>query len=133
MGYIIFKRHKAMTSFAQKFYNAVRGAEKTVLEDGTVELRDKKGQLHSGRFDEPAVTKPDGTLEWWNHGQRHRSLPTAGAPSLIDWGPFPAVINPDGSYEIWRKGELKGTGQDEKSAAKPAAPKKPGAGDSFRL
>jgi hypothetical protein len=43
---------------------------------------------------EPAVYRPDGGLEWWENGERHRA---AG----------PAIENPNGSREWWVKGKKK--------------------------
>lgn len=43
---------------------------------------------------EPAVYRPDGGLEWWEEGERHR----VGGP---------AIENPDGTKEWWIKGQKK--------------------------
>ncbi len=52
---------------------------------GIVTWRRPDGVLH--RTDGPAVTWPDGTLEWWQHGKVHRE-------------DGPAYVHPDGT-EAW--------------------------------
>ena len=49
------------------------------------------GELH--RTDGPAITRPDGTQEWWLNGRRHRE-------------DGPAVTRPDGTQEWWLNGWL---------------------------
>jgi hypothetical protein len=49
------------------------------------------GQLH--REDGPAVIRPNGVTEWWQHGQLHR---TDG----------PAYQAPNGFHTWWRRGRI---------------------------
>lgn len=73
----------------------------TTRSDGTVEWRNPQGELHRAG-DQPAITYPDGTQEWWQHGQHHRA------------GDQPATISPDGSMS-WHK-----HGQTHRDADQPA-------------
>ena len=43
---------------------------KTILENGTIEYTNSKGQLH--REDGPAIEYANGDKEWYLNGQRHR-------------------------------------------------------------
>jgi hypothetical protein len=44
---------------------------KSTLEDGTVEYRNKHGELH--RRNAPAIVHPDGTEYWFLNGLPHRA------------------------------------------------------------
>jgi hypothetical protein len=63
----------------------VAGVMQPCCLEKTAEWKDKDGRLH--RDDGPAVIKPDGTQEWYQHDERHR-----------DDGP--AWIWPDGR-QLW--------------------------------
>jgi hypothetical protein len=69
----------------------VDGSYRTLAENGARELRDAEGLLHGNGV--PAVIRRDGSVEYYNHGRRHR---TDG----------PAVIYADGSVEYYVDGAL---------------------------
>ena len=57
---------------------------KTILENGTIEYRNDKGQLH--REDGPAVEWVDGGKVWFLNGKRHRE----GGPAVEFAGGYKA-------------------------------------------
>jgi hypothetical protein len=85
----------------------------TMALDGSARWRDSDGRLH--RESGPALTWPDGTVEFWRHGRLHRGsdLPAIvfadGAKVWIVDGYIhresgPAVIAADGSKQWIRHG-----------------------------
>ena len=53
-----------------KTFNEFLNENKIVKEDGTIEYRNSKGQLH--RKDGPAVERKNGDKVWYLNGEKHR-------------------------------------------------------------
>ena len=94
---------------------AAHGPSPTTRPDGTTVWRTHGGSIH--RADGPAIIHPDGSLEWWFHGNLHRvGGPAATRPNGIEEWWFhgnlhrvggPAVTWPDGSLEWHEHGVRK--------------------------
>lgn len=71
--------------------------------DGTQIWLDNEGRPHRD-LDLPAIIRADGTREWYQRGELHRTTTWWTNGSSYDYASNPAVIRADGTQEYWKHG-----------------------------